>query len=201
MNSGATSERVYDALKRRILDRAYRPGDRLDAAVIGEALNSSVTPVRDALHVLSGERLIDARTSEGFHLPPLDAPALEDLYQWNAQVLDIAIRCWRPPPYPALPPPLAEPADQTAALFAALAGRSTNAEHHQGIASLNDRLHAIRITEGEVLAGGDEERAGLLDAAEHGDGRGLRSALGRYHRQRHRHAAAIVRALYRTGRN
>ena len=33
MNSGATAERVYDVLKRRIMDHAFKPGDRLDPAV------------------------------------------------------------------------------------------------------------------------------------------------------------------------
>src|SRR3546814_5703166 len=79
MNSGHTAERVYDAIKQRIMAHEFRPGDRLDPAVLAELLASSVTPVRHALHMLAGEGLVEARTSGGFHLPSIDEPGLEDL--------------------------------------------------------------------------------------------------------------------------
>lgn len=199
MNAGPTSERIYEALKARILSRAYRPGDRLDPALIGEALNSSVTPVRDALNILSGEGLVETRTSEGFHIPPLDAPALEDLYTWNAQVLHLTIKCWRKPPFHPLPALPADPASRTAALFAVLATRSDNAEHGQCVASLNARLHAIRIAEIEIVADGEREIATLLAGIEAADRPRLRSLIHSYHRRRRRAAAAIVRILYRGG--
>ncbi|MGK4455738.1 GntR family transcriptional regulator, partial [Klebsiella pneumoniae] len=59
MNSGPTAERVHEALKRRIMGREFRPGDRLDPAVLAAPLSSSVTPVRDALHLLTGEGLVE----------------------------------------------------------------------------------------------------------------------------------------------
>lgn len=94
MNSGATAERVHEALKRRIMGREFRPGDRLDPAVLAAPLSSSVTPVRDALHLLTGEGLVETRTSGGFHIPALDEPALKDLYDWSAELLALAIRGW-----------------------------------------------------------------------------------------------------------
>src|SRR3546814_14778609 len=78
-----------------------RPGDRLDPAVLAELLASSVTPVGDALHMLAGEGLVEARTSGGFHLPSIDEPGLEDLYAWAGEVAALAIRAWprgKPPP-------------------------------------------------------------------------------------------------------
>ncbi|QCI78807.1 GntR family transcriptional regulator [Hankyongella ginsenosidimutans] len=42
---------------------------KLEPAGLAAELNSSVTPVRDALHRLAGERLVESWTSEGFHLP------------------------------------------------------------------------------------------------------------------------------------
>jgi len=197
VNAGPTSERVYEALKRRILERGWRPGDRLDPSSIGEELNSSVTPVRDALNILSGERLVDTRTSEGFHVPSLDAPALEDLYNWNAQVLDTAIRNWRPGGTLRRPAPSGDPAEQTAILFTAIAGRSDNVEHVRCVASLNDRLHAVRLTEPELIASTDQELDALSAASLTDDRRALRAALATYHRTRRRHAAGTVRALYR----
>src|SRR3546814_6428260 len=69
MNAGLTSERVYEGLRQRILDREFRPGDRLDPSALAEVLNSSVTPVREELHNLTGAGLVATRTSEGLHLP------------------------------------------------------------------------------------------------------------------------------------
>jgi DNA-binding GntR family transcriptional regulator len=197
MNAGPTSERIYEALKRRILERGWRTGDRLDPSSIGEELNSSVTPVRDALNILSGEHLVDTRTSEGFHIPSLDAPALEDLYVWNAQVIDTAIRSWRPGGTLRLPAPGADAAERAAFLFAAIAGRSENVEHDRCVASLNDRLHAVRLTEPELIASTEQELEALFSALFSDDARALRATLASYHRTRRRHAAGIVRALYR----
>src|SRR5690606_19908960 len=94
MNSGATAERVHEVLKARIMGREFRPGDRLDPAVLAAPLSASVTPVRDALHLLTGEGLVETRTSGGFHVPALDEPALKDLYGWSAELLALAIRAW-----------------------------------------------------------------------------------------------------------
>src|SRR3546814_94230 len=74
---------------------------RSDPAVLAELLASRVTPVRDALHMLAGEGLVEARTSGGFHLPSIDEPGLEDLYAWAGEVAALAIRAWprgKPPP-------------------------------------------------------------------------------------------------------
>ena len=87
MNSGAVAERVYGAVKRRIMSGVIRHGERIDMATLAQELDSSATPVRDALHLLVGERLIETRAGDGFQVPQLDAPALNDLYQWNMDVL------------------------------------------------------------------------------------------------------------------
>src|SRR3546814_20892343 len=78
-------ERVYDAIKQRIMAHEFRPGDRLDPAVLAELLASSVTPGRDALHMLAGEGLVEARTSGGFHLPSIDEPGPEDVSAWAGE--------------------------------------------------------------------------------------------------------------------
>jgi len=47
------SDQAYDAIKTQLLDGAYRPGERLDAAVLAERYFWSITPVRAALHRLA----------------------------------------------------------------------------------------------------------------------------------------------------
>lgn len=205
MNSGATSGRVYDGLKRRILEREFRPGDRLDPTALSETLNSSVTPVRDALHSMKGEGLIETRLSEGFYLPHVDAPGLQDLYAWTADVLGLALKHWQPrstdgdgtPPVREIV--AAETAPANAALFARIAGQSSNLEHRRAIASANDRLHAARLAESKVMTGIQEELAAITAALAGGLKGDLRGLLSAYHRRRHRAAAEIIRTLYRNG--
>lgn len=204
MNSGTTSERVYDALKARILVRAFRPGERLDPTVLSEPLNASVTPVRDALNTMRGEGLVEARTSEGFYLPQVDAPALRDLYRWNGEILRLAIQAWpRSVRSAALPEASLSAADdfpeRTAALFFAISRRSPNFEHRRAVASANDRLHAVRWAECKVLSALREELDAIGRALAECAADNLRILLTAYHRRRLRAADETVRTLYRNG--
>lgn len=94
MSAGAITERVLVSLRQLLTGRTMRPGDHLDPALLAERLASSVTPVREALHRLSGEGLVESRARGGFILPFLDAAGLQDLYAWSGQVLALAIRAW-----------------------------------------------------------------------------------------------------------
>lgn len=200
MNSGATAERVHEALKRRIMSREFRPGDRLDPAVLAAPLSSSVTPVRDALHLLTGEGLVETRTSGGFHIPALDEPALKDLYDWSAELLAVAIHA-RPRATTVLTmrdaPGEKSIAHRTGEIFLAVARRSTNGEHPRAVDRLNARLHATRSVEPHVLGGVEEELAAIGSAAASGERDTLRRLSMSYHRRRRRAAADVVRAVYR----
>jgi DNA-binding transcriptional MocR family regulator len=200
VNSGPISERVYDAIKRRILSRVYRPGERLDPALLAQTVSSSITPVRDALNLLTGQGLVETGTSEGFHLPHIDEPALKDLYAWNLEILALSIRSWPRDghPYSCIDEDGngSNLVDSIAAVGNGIARRSTNAEHSRAVGSLNDRLAAIRIVEPSVMEVDHEIE--IIDAALQGnDDHGLRRLLLDYHRRRQRKAAEIVRAYYR----
>lgn len=198
MNSGQTEQRVRETLKRRIMEGMYPPGTRLDAASLSDTLAASSTPVREALHELAGEGLIETRTGGGFHLPFWDEPGLKDLYAWNEDILMLALRknAGLPvaKPLDALTEP---PADAAAALFLAIARLSTNQEHARAIARLSDRLHAVRSAEADILENVDEELAQLRDALARDDRPALRRGCSAYHRRRRRAAASLVRRLHR----
>lgn len=201
MNSGPTSERVYDALRRRILELSFAPGQRLDPARLATDLLSSITPVRDALHILAGRGLVATGTSEGFHIPHMDEPAIRDLYAWNLEVLSLAIRSWPrkgvPAPTEASRDAQGDPASVFADISVGIAKRSANAEHLREVASLNDRLHPLRVAEERVLDHVGSEGEALGQAFADLDQPRLRRLLLAYHRRRQRHAAGIVRACYR----
>lgn len=199
MNSGITSERVYSALKRRLLGGEFKPGERLDPALLADTLSSSVTPVRDVLNILRGEGLVETRTGEGFFRPHLTAPDLEDLYGWTEQVLALALRHW---PDQAAPPHAHERgaqdlAEATGELFLEIASRSSNLEHHRAIASINDRLCAVRIIEGQVVSDVEAELGAIEAALGQQKVREIARLALAYHRRRRRAGSDIVRAVYR----
>ena len=91
MTPPGTFERVYAAIKQRLRQGAYRPGERLEPALLSDELNARVTPVRDALHRLTGERLVDAPRHEGFRAPMLTETTLRHLYLWHRDLLLLAV--------------------------------------------------------------------------------------------------------------
>lgn len=210
MNAGPTAERVYDRLKRQILCGAFRPGERLDPAVLATPLASSVTPVRDALHILTGEGLVDTRTGGGFHMPLIDEPALQDMYGWSADLLALALTRTRAGisrhapvsadavfPNDASDRDTTDYAERTAMVFVSLARRSDNSEHLAAVLRLNDRLHAIRRIEPSVVPDAAPELDALATACTSGEDATLRRMLRAYHHLRRRYAAGVVRRLYR----
>ncbi len=92
MNAGSTMERVYLDLKARIVGGAYPPGTRLDPFHLAKRLAASPTPVREALHRLSGERIVDSWHQEGFRQPIFAESDLCDLYRWSGALLGLALR-------------------------------------------------------------------------------------------------------------
>lgn len=196
MNSGLTAERVHDAIRAQILDRAYLPGTRLDPAQLAKDLAASMTPVRDALHRLMGEGLVEARTGSGFHLPLLDELSLIDLYRWSHELSLLALRHWTPEPSDPTPSPAL--ADRADALFERIARGSDNGEHRRAMQQVAARLHAVRQVEPHALPGVDEELESLEDGLDHPDRRRFLTLVGAYHRRRGRAAGAILRALYRS---
>ena len=88
-------------------------------------------------------------------------------------------------------------AERIEACFVLLGSCSANAEHRRAIAGLNDRLHAVRLTESGVLADVDTETDRLALAITEDRRTDIRRLVVAYHRRRRRAAAEIVRALYR----
>lgn len=200
VNAGVTSERVYEALKARLLCGTVLPGERLEPRKLASLLASSVTPVRDALHRLAGEQIVEMRVAEGFQLPLVTEPGLRDLFNWNHELLRLALRRWpagTKAPHDALPD--RTDADETRALFGAIAARSGSAELVRQIEAASDRLAASRAAEYRVVPAVAGELADLSVAIAEGDAPPIARRIAAYHRQRLMRISAIVEALYRGG--
>lgn len=189
MSQPGTFDRVYAALKERLRSSAFRPGERLEPAMLSEELNASVTPVRDALHRLTGERLVEAPRHEGFRVPMMTETLLRHLYAWHLDLLLLAVMKHQATA-------LAEEAasgecpDETSehqrqnAIFLALAQSAGNPEHVAALEVLSHRLEPVQRLEQIFLDETEAETNEIVRALQAHDRKALRSSLVRYHRRR-----------------
>lgn len=204
MTPPGTFDRVYAAIKQRLRDGLYRPGDRLEPAALSDELNASVTPVRDALHRLTGERLVEAPRHEGFRVPMMTEMVLRHLYAWHLDLLLLAVMRHRSTA-------LADEAvvnhgrselpvhQRQNALFLALARAAGNPEHGAALEALSQRLEPVRRFEQLFLDETEAETVEILRSLQAHDRKALRRSLIRYHRRRERIAPELLAALYRPG--
>ncbi|WP_066725694.1 GntR family transcriptional regulator [Sphingomonas pituitosa] len=199
MSPGATFERVYGAIKQMLLDGELTPGTPIEPAVIGREIAASITPVRDALHRLTGERLVEAPNHNGFRVPLLSEAALRDLYQWNGRVLGLAARQVQPASGTRTQHS-GSVEEITATLFLCVAQAAESAELVATVRSLNDRLTIVRRAEVATLPAIAEEITGLESAIAAGNRIALTGTLTRYHRRRIAAVAGTVAHLMRPAR-
>ena len=195
-----TFDRVYAAIKERLRSGVYRPGERLEPAALSDELNASVTPIRDALHRLTGERLVEAPRHEGFRVPMLTETTLRHLYAWHHDLLLLAILGRKlPASEPELPPEISDRStalhERCNAAFLALARSSGNPEHLIALATLTERIEPVQRLEDALLDAAEEESAGIVAAITSGDRRLLRKALIHYHRRRERIVPEVISRL------
>ncbi|MBW4332233.1 GntR family transcriptional regulator [Stakelama sp. CBK3Z-3] len=192
MNAAPVFDRVYSGLKQMLRQGRRSPGARLDPAALADELAASITPVRDALYRLTGERMVDG-AGEGFQVPLLTEPDLRDLYAWNLQLLLAAPRPGDLPAAQIGTGPSVLIAERAEALFAGIARLSGNCEQLAAVTALNDRLYAVRICEESWFGDCEEELAALVQA----ESREIRVLLGRYHRRRIAAVPELLRLRYR----
>ncbi|QNM83344.1 GntR family transcriptional regulator [Sphingomonas sabuli] len=184
MTAPSTFERVYASIKERLVSGDFRPGERLEPVHLSEELNSSVTPVRDALHRLTGERLVDAPKQEGFRVPVVSEVMLRWLYQWHRDLLLLALasRVLRT----ASPSEPASDFGSGRSSLLQLAETSGNPELVHALQSLRDRLGPFERVEAQLLDGFEDEAAAIAKAVTDRNLRDLRRLLLAYHRRRAR---------------
>lgn len=200
MSRPGTFERVYAAVKQQLREGVFRPGDRLEPAVLSEELNASVTPVRDALHRLTGERLVESPRHEGFRVPMLTETMLRHLYAWHRDLLLLAILNRRaeiaqPDIWPDVSGESAS-YERRNHVFLALAQATNNPEHIIAMRTLTERLEPVQRLEDALLDAVEEEAAQIVAALHKRDRRELRRSLIHYHRRRERIVPELLERLY-----
>ncbi|MHB8910269.1 MAG: GntR family transcriptional regulator [Syntrophales bacterium] len=80
-NGISVRERTYEYLKSSIFTGRFTSGERLTEEHLAEELGVSRTPVREALHKLEQDGLIEPLESRGFCIPRDSAEEIEDLFE------------------------------------------------------------------------------------------------------------------------
>lgn len=197
MNPAPQFDRVYAGVRARLLSGEWPPGQRIDLASLADEFGASITPVRDALYRLNGERLLAAGVHDGFAVPAITEPELRELYAWNRDLLLLArdngakAECLFGKHHDGAI------VETTARLFHAIGAGSKNLEHRMAIDRASDRLHSARLAEVQLGIASEDELQSLIEAATRGNALALRNRIELYHLHRQSLAGRIVQALYR----
>ena len=79
VDSVVTKDRIYKELRRNIIMGHSKPGSRLNVKGIAKRYNTSITPIRDALQMLSQEGLVTIKPRSGYYVTTLTLKQLRDL--------------------------------------------------------------------------------------------------------------------------
>jgi DNA-binding GntR family transcriptional regulator len=80
------AERVYRHLREGIRAGTYRAGQRLRETEIATALNTSRTPVREAIRRLEADRLVEDVPGVGLAVTQLDRERVHELYRFRMAI-------------------------------------------------------------------------------------------------------------------
>jgi DNA-binding GntR family transcriptional regulator len=87
--NGTSKHLIYKELRRSIILGRCRPGERLDLDALAGSYGTSVTPVRDALQMLSQEGLVTIKPRSGFFVTRITLKQLHDLLELR-EILELA---------------------------------------------------------------------------------------------------------------
>lgn len=188
-----TQDRVYRALKTEYLAGEYALGARLELQAVADRLRASKTPVREAVHRLMGEGLLEGDPGGGFRIWAPTPAGLIQLYAWNEHLLVGLSALLKPSQLiqrldrlAALPPadvPL-KVAGRIGALFLSFAEASGNAEAMLAIAHINERLLYTRVAEVTDMTQSLKELRTMTNSAISDVHKSVRRRLEAYHQRR-----------------
>lgn len=83
---------AYKELRHKIMNKEFKPGQRLPEIAIAEQLNVSRTPVREAFRQLANEGLINIFPNEGASLVNPSKEEIENTFEMRAYLECLAIK-------------------------------------------------------------------------------------------------------------
>lgn len=201
-----TADRLHRDIKELIMRGHFAPGLPLTVQAMADEFGTSISPVRDALNRLVGERLVEMQGGGGFAIPAITPRNTHDLYALHADLVRAAVknadgfeRMIGPPSELIEGSADARSVAQVAAeFFALVASCSHNLEHFDAITGTGDRLAVRRLHEGGP-ARRCIELSALWNVTKSGNKSAIRSAMWQYHRRRLLHVDEISMAASQSG--
>jgi len=86
---GAVKQTIYKGIRTDIITGRKKPGERLAIDLLKKEFGTSVTPVRDALQMLSQEDLVTIRPRSGYYVTRVTLKELNDMLELRA-ILELA---------------------------------------------------------------------------------------------------------------
>jgi DNA-binding GntR family transcriptional regulator len=90
--AGTRTARLYEILKERIVSRELPPGTRLKHAELASAFGVSSTPVREAIHQLEKDGLVETFPYRGSIVKQLSAKEIRDIFEVRVALESLAVR-------------------------------------------------------------------------------------------------------------
>jgi DNA-binding GntR family transcriptional regulator len=194
MSPGNTMMRVYAELSTRVVTGDFAPGERLDPMRLAIEHSASATPVRDALHRLTGERLLETFHQEGFRIPIVTETTLRSLYSWGIELIALIGKASQHGSN-------AMGADDVDArdvdfgvILVSLSTQSSNYEHRAAISNFVQRTARFRFAEFAVIDDAPSVSA-ISRAFREGERALVRSGMTDFYRRRLRHVPEIAALL------
>lgn len=85
----ATKHTIYERIRADIITGRKKPGERLSIDILKNEFGTSVTPVRDALQMLSQEDLVTIKPRSGYYITLVSLKELNDMLELR-QILELA---------------------------------------------------------------------------------------------------------------
>jgi DNA-binding GntR family transcriptional regulator len=86
---GTSKALIYKEIRRSIIVGRRKPGERLDLEELTRSYGTSVTPVRDALQMLSQEGLVTIKPRSGYFVTHVTLKQLHDMLELR-EILEVA---------------------------------------------------------------------------------------------------------------
>lgn len=92
MAARTSTKEVYDIIKEKILSCEYEPGQLVSEKEIVEGLETSRTPVREALNILNGQGLLKIIPKKGVQIAPLSIKRIKEIYDIRMLLEPFAVK-------------------------------------------------------------------------------------------------------------
>lgn len=159
----SAARRAYDEIKQRILGGALPVRSRIDVEGLARSLGLSSMPVRQALSLLTWERLVRPGRHSAYEVALWSEAELAQLYEWRGALLTLAL------PISASGPELkriarTQPYAEAVHVVMRMIETGANFELRRAALNADERLFASRKVEEEILGDVQSEFEALVNA-------------------------------------